>query len=296
MFGYVRIQRSELRVREYEYYRATYCGLCRSMGKCTGQCSRLSLSYDFAFLATVRMVLTDTAPSFRARRCIAHPLRRRRMMESNAQLSYAARASALLAYEKCRDDVADRRGISRLLARIRCLFFASAYRRARKRLPALALRVRECLSELSCLERERVCSVSRPAELFGKLLAALLAEGLEGTSAAIARAVGDAVGRFIYTVDAADDLERDRKSGNYNPFLLLYGGQPSEQERASIKDALLLILGDLEAAFDLIEDREQAAEQLAIMKNILYLGMPAAAHAALFGGTPTGGSSESQPL
>ena len=81
MFGYIRTAREELRVREYEYYRASYCGLCRSMGKCTGQCSRFALSYDFAFLANVRMALTQTAPTFRRRRCIAHPFRRRVMME-----------------------------------------------------------------------------------------------------------------------------------------------------------------------------------------------------------------------
>ena len=58
MFGYVKTHNPELRVAEYEYYRAAYCGLCRSMGKCTGQCSRMTLSYDFAFLALIRLALT----------------------------------------------------------------------------------------------------------------------------------------------------------------------------------------------------------------------------------------------
>ena len=77
MFGYIKVERDELRVREYEYYKATYCGLCRSMGKCTGQCSRMLLSYDFTFLAGVRMALCGEKPQFKRRRCIAHPLRRR---------------------------------------------------------------------------------------------------------------------------------------------------------------------------------------------------------------------------
>ena len=64
MFGYIRPHTPELRVREYEYYKAVYCGLCRSMGKCTGQCSRMTLSYDFAFLSLVRMALSATAPAF----------------------------------------------------------------------------------------------------------------------------------------------------------------------------------------------------------------------------------------
>lgn len=123
MFGYVRVRRSELRVREYEYYQSIYCGLCRRMGQCTGQCSRLSLSYDLAYLALLRMALTGEKTVIRERRCIAHPFHKRKMMEPGDALTYAARVSALLTYEKCRDDVADSRGFRRLRARFRAAFF-----------------------------------------------------------------------------------------------------------------------------------------------------------------------------
>ena len=56
MFGYIKTYPPELKVREQEYYRAVYCGLCRTMGKCTGQCSRMALSYDFAFLVMLRLI------------------------------------------------------------------------------------------------------------------------------------------------------------------------------------------------------------------------------------------------
>ena len=75
MYGYLRIHAPELKVREQEYYRAVYCGLCRTMGKCTGQCSRMTLSYDFTLFALVRMALTGETAAFRRRRCMAHPTR-----------------------------------------------------------------------------------------------------------------------------------------------------------------------------------------------------------------------------
>ena len=75
MYGYVRTHAPELKVREQEYYRAVYCGLCRTMGKCTGQCSRMTLSYDFTYFALVRMALTGSFPAIKARRCLAHPFR-----------------------------------------------------------------------------------------------------------------------------------------------------------------------------------------------------------------------------
>ena len=282
MFGYIRTVRAELRVREYEYYRASYCGLCRSMGKCTGQCSRFTLSYDFAFLANVRMALTETVPTFRRRRCIAHPLRRRVMMERNEQLDYTADASAILAFEKCRDDVLDERGWKKFKARLRCLFLKKAYRRAKKRYTELAEAVRAHLQRLSQKEREQRPSVDEVAVIFGDLLADIVSYGLPDEKARIARSIGWQTGRFIYIIDAIDDLPEDQKKKRFNPFLLLYGGEPTAEQKKSVEDALINCLSDLETAFDLLDDTN-APDRIEVLKNILYLGMPATARRVLFG-------------
>lgn len=273
MFGYIRAERAELRIREYEYYRAAYCGLCRSMGKCTGQCSRLTLSYDIAFLAHVRMLLEGTVPAFKARRCCVHPVHKRRMMEPNPQLSYCAHASAILAYEKCRDDVADERGFARLGARMKCLFLRGAYKKARRAYPALADRVREKLVQLSEREAARTTSADEVAAIFGELLGEVTAHGLEESAARIARRIGFEAGRFIYFLDALDDLEKDAKRGRFNPFLLRYGGAVPEEDKGGLRDALVMGLCDLESAIDLIPSREDPTSR-DILNNILYLGMP----------------------
>ena len=281
MFGYIRTAREELRVREYEYYRASYCGLCRSMGKCTGQCSRFTLSYDFAFLANVRMALTQTAPTFRRRRCIAHPFRRRVMMEQNEQLDYTADASAILAFEKCRDDVLDERGWKKFKARLRCVFLKKAYRMAKKRYTELAEAVRAHLQRLSQKEREQRPSVDEVAVIFGDLLADIVSYGLPDEKARIARSIGWQTGRFIYVIDAIDDLPEDQKKKRFNPFLLLYGGEPTAEQKKSVEDALINCLSDMETAFDLLDDTN-APDRIEVLKNILYLGMPATAKRVLF--------------
>lgn len=273
MFGYIRTQRSELRLREYDYYRATYCGLCRTMGKCTGQCSRMSISYDVAFLANVRMLLLDSETNIKKRGCLVHPFRKRGMMEPNDELRYAACASAILAYEKCRDDVADEKGMRRVKARFRCMAFRAAYRRAKKRYPSLAQSVREQLTKLSALEAANTPSVDALAGMFGDLLGCVFAHGLEGNDARLARKIGFETGRFIYILDALDDLEKDAKRGEFNPFLTLYGRAPNEVEREGVRTALLQGLCDLEAAFDLLPMREDPTAR-EVLNNILYLGMP----------------------
>ena len=274
MFGYVRTAREELRLREYEYYRASYCGLCRAMGKCTGQCSRLTLSYDIAYLANVRMALQGTVPTLRRRRCFVHPLQKRLMMEPNAELDYAANAAAILAYEKSCDDVADERGFHKIKARLQKFVTKGAYKRAKRRYPALADRVRGRLTALSETERQMRPSVDAVADIFGELLGDIFAHGLADAEARIAQSIGRQVGRFIYIIDAADDMAEDRRRGRFNPFLLLYGRLPTPEERESIRVALINCLGDLEAALDLISDTD-APERSAVLKNILYLGMPA---------------------
>lgn len=295
MFGYVKVRKAELRVREYEYYRATYCGLCRSMGKCTGQCSRFTLSYDVAFLTQVRMALVGTVPAFKRRRCIAHPLRKRPMMEPNDELFFAADASALLAYEKCRDDLADKRGLGKMMAGMRCLLLRSAYRRAKRRHPGLARIVREKLAALSVIEAGRRATVDEPAAVFGELLAAIFESGLSGDAARIARRIGDKIGRFIYIADAIDDAQRDEKSGNFNPVLLLFEKIPNREEKQTLEDALISSLSDAAKALDLIGE-DPIPSRRAVLENILYLGMPDVARQVIFGAGAKEEKSEQQPL
>ena len=110
MFGYIRTDVPELRVRENEYYRAVYCGLCRAQGKCTGQCSRMTLSYDMTFLALLRLAISKETPEIKSGRCLAHPFKKRAYVADCDALSYCAYASALLFYGKTVDDILDEKG------------------------------------------------------------------------------------------------------------------------------------------------------------------------------------------
>jgi hypothetical protein len=243
------------------------------------------LSYDFAYLANVRMALCATVPAFKKRRCIAHPLKRRVMMERNEQLDFCAAASAILAFEKCRDNVADERGFARLRARLACLFLKGAYKRAKKRLPALADGVHAHLARLTALEKEKTASVDRVAAVFGDLLADVTSHGLSGANAVIARKIGFETGRFIYILDALDDLAKDVRKGRYNPIALVYGDTLGDEDKAGLKDALLCTLYDLESAFDLLDGKDDLTRR-EILNNILYLGMPRAIDGVLSGEIP----------
>ena len=274
MFGYVKTDASELRLRDYECYRAYYCGLCKTMGSCTGQCSRLTLSYDFVFLAAVRCSLVGEEPDVKKFRCLLHPTRRRKRVKKSPQLSYCADASALLTSAKIADDFADERGLRRLRAVFRRLFFGGAAQRAKRRHPALYQKITDDLARLGEIERdETIVSADAPAEVFGSLLASIFSEGLSGSQARIAAEIGDAVGRWIYLADAADDLADDAKKGRYNPLLRLFGETPTDADFASIRTGLSATLARAQRAFELI-DSFPCPELREILANILYLGLP----------------------
>lgn len=212
---------------------------------------------------------------------MVHPFRARMMMERNDALDFAADAAALLAYEKCRDDIADSGFFGRISARVRCLFLHTAYRLARKRHTALATTLQRDLAELSLVERRKSPTVDEPAAIFGRLLATLMAEGMPENDARIARVIGDKIGRFIYIADAIDDLAGDAKAGNYNPVLLTFGRTLDETARATLLDALIVSLDDVGAALDLVSDKD--GTRRAILENIVYLGMPEIAKRVLTG-------------
>lgn len=284
MLGYIRTETRELRVREYEYYRALYCGLCRHMGKCTGQCSRLTLSYDFVYLAVVRAALTGETFQMKRFRCLVHPFKRRLAAVKSETLCYCANASALLTYCKLLDDCADERGFRRLRAYVLRLLTHSAYRRAKKKLGALEGEIRQRLLALSEYEKneERSPSADTPAAIFGELMAKVFSYGLEERNARVAAALGEAVGHWIYLADAADDFWEDLKKKRFNPFRDLFGEKPTPDDLENLRLSMIGQLMRGEQAMLLMEDFP-APELKELLYNMMYLGMPARAERILEG-------------
>ena len=289
MFGYIRIDKPELRVREYEAYRSAYCGLCRSMGKCTGCMSRMTLSYDFAFLLVFRTVLTGTKVETETARCFVHPTKKRPMLKNNPESEYVSCAAAILSYYKCRDDLFDERGRKKLRALLFRPTAGHMRRKALKKHPeirALDDAVKDYMDRIAEEEKKAHCSVDLYAELSGDLLGEIFAFGLPEANARVARSVGRHVGKWIYLTDAYDDLKEDREKGRFNPYLLLWGDEETDEKRNErremIRVALLNELAEAEKGMDLL-DFYGYPDLEGVMKNILYRGMPRTAEAVLSG-------------
>lgn len=279
MFGYLRVDAANLRLRDYDCYKALYCGLCKSMGKCTGQCSRLTLSYDFAFLAALRLSLAREMPEIKKFRCAVKCFRRKALVKSK-EIDFCADASAILTHYKLLDDKKDEKGFRKLSVLLLSPLFSFGYRRAKRRQGELDRLVKSHMDELAAIERENLPSIDRPAECFGRLLGEIASFGLDGANERISRSVGVAIGKWIYLVDAADDYDKDKKKGRYNPFLS-YDEGLDDSGKEALREALNEYLADAERALDLIDDYP-APELREILKNLLYSGLPQKAESILF--------------
>lgn len=272
MFGYVKPVVGEMLVREHEFYKATYCGICRAMKKHTGCLSNVTLSYDSVFLALIRMLYIPDA-DFKAeqRRCIAHPMKKRPMLKENPALEYTAKAFAVLTHYKLKDDLQDEGGLKKAGVILARPISASANRKAS--LSSLEAMVSDRLDKITELERAGCDSVDKPAGLFGELLGEIFAFGLSERDRLVPYQVGYHLGRFIYSADAAEDYEKDKKNGSYNPFVLIYGGdQLTYDNKQNIKCGLLLECKKIEAAVNLLPFGNRATIEN-IINNIIYLGL-----------------------
>ena len=272
MFGYVKPDVKELLVKEHEFYKSTYCGICRSMKKHTGGLSTVTITYDSVFLALVRMAyIPDSELGSSMRRCIAHPLKKRCMLNDNSAIEYTARAFAILSYYKMKDDLADEGLAKRMLVSATRPILSSAKKRAS--LEPLADIVKEKLERITKIEEARLPSIDEPAELFGELLGEIFAYGLEGSDRMVTYECGFHLGKFILLADAIDDYAKDLESGKYNPFVISYGGAKlTKENKMTVKTALLIECKKLESAVNLIPfDKKITIEN--IVKNIIYLGL-----------------------
>lgn len=272
MFGYVKPVNSELLVKDYEFYRACYCGICRAMKAHTGIFSNVTLSFDSVFLALVRMLyVPDGDISAKKARCIAHPLKKRCMLCENEAIEYTAKAFAILTYYKLLDDIHDEKLIKRAAVKTLRPILSGANKKAN--LKELSALIAAKLAEITELEDKRTASVDEPAHIFGKLLGEVFSFGLTDSDRLVCYECGYHLGRFIYAADAAEDYDKDVRSGSYNPYAELYGGKPlTAENRNSIKCALVLECKKIEQAVNLMPFGNRYTIEN-IIKNIIYLGL-----------------------
>ena len=221
MLGYVQIFKPELKVREYEIYMGYYCGVCKYIGKTYGQLPRMVLSYDAAFLALLLACVDETPDAPVQEHCVMHHIKNKTIIR-NAAIEYAGDVMLILAWYKMLDDANDE---GKLYAKASARLLKRLHRKLVQKYPALCDGIEINLAKLNGLEKARCASLDEAAESFSKIMEVIFREGarlLYPTSQHLHETFGRTgyhMGKWIYLIDAADDIEENIESGAYNPLL-----------------------------------------------------------------------------
>lgn len=270
MFGYIRIAKPELKIKEYETYKAVYCTLCRTLGKNYGIWTRFTLSYDFTFLALLNMALSDGCDAVERKRCTCNPLKKCNYCKSDEKIKMPAAAAMIMVYYKLLDNIADEKGIKKIGFSALKPLFSHAHKKAARLYPQVEEIIRDYISEQSALENENCTELDRAADPTAKALSLLLQLCSEDlTQKRVLDRLGYCLGRYIYLLDAACDLPEDIKSGSYNCLKFFLEGEPEKYAKDRATPQLYFCVNEAGRAFELLDIKKYRT----ILGNIIYLGL-----------------------
>lgn len=221
MFGYLQIHKDELKVKEYEAYKSVYCGLCKQLGRDYGFLTRLILSYDCTFYAILLMSLKRSCTGFSDGRCKFNPLKKCKFADcKDNAYSKASALSVISAYYKVVDDIDDSGFFKRIALKIVKPFFGRRQKKGARRFPEIENIVSEMMKNQKAAENDELVTIDKAANPTAKMISDLAAlEGGNDLQKRVLSEFGYQIGRWVYLIDAADDYEKDKKSGNFNPFI-----------------------------------------------------------------------------
>lgn len=268
MFGYLQVDKNELKLREYEAYRSVYCGLCKRLGREYGLPARLLLSYDCTLYTILLMSLNKSCTGFDSGRCVCNPLKKCRFAKcSDDSYSKAAALTVITAYFKLQDDISDKSFFKSLPARIISPIFSHWRKKAEKRFPELDDAVSRLMEAQREAESDEYATVDSAADPTSKMMSELMGGASENESESrVLAEIGYHLGRWVYLMDAADDLEKDRKSGSFNVFLKYSGDDLS----GYVSSVLSTSLGRAFDAYELMTFNDFKG----ILDNMMRYGFP----------------------
>ncbi len=272
MFGYVKTNKPEMKIKEYEAYRGLYCSLCKTMGKHFGVLSRLTLSYDITFLVLTRLSFSGTVPCFEGGSCPFNPTKKCNYCKNtDEELRYAAAVSMMMFYFKVKDNISDGNIFKGLLMYLILPWATLKYKKAKRMYGEIAEIIAESMAKQKQIEDKNSDSPDEAAHNSAHALGMITAYNMKDSQGDIYR-FGYAVGKWVYLTDALDDIEKDIKSGSYNVFVNKYGLRDGDTSK-DIKSAVTPTMNMCGAVFS--ESYEKIADKTMtpIMENIVFDGM-----------------------
>lgn len=266
VFGYIRASKPEMRVKEYEMYKAVYCTLCKKLGKEYGFITRFALSYDFTFMALLELSLNEGFDGTCRESCVFNPLKKCNYCKDDSAFALSSAALVILTYQKLTDDIYDEKGIKRLIAKILKMLFGGAYKKAADNFPQVDEIAKNYMQQQREAENAENCSLDTAAQPSSKMLSSLLPMCSEDEkNKKVLAYLGQLLGRYIYLLDCIADRKKDIKNNSFNPLCHLEENEANEK----IRTQLYIVINEAQKAFELLSVKKFKD----ILGNIIYVGL-----------------------
>ncbi len=263
MFGYISANYNSMSEENQKQYQAYYCGLCRVLKRESGLKAQVLLNYDMTFLVILLTGLYELSNEESTFVCATHP-GKKKTAYINEATQYASDMNVLLSYYNLVDDWKDDRSYTRhMLARM----LEKEQMRLLDKYPRQAKALETYITQLDRLEKQRETNIDAISGLTGELLGEIFI-WKEDLWADELHCLGFYMGKFIYLMDSYEDLEKDEKKKEYNPFSQLAKDRPEDFETIS-KLILTSMMSECAKSFERLPILLHAD----IIRNILYSGV-----------------------
>jgi len=261
MFGYIIVNKAEMKYKEFDIYHSYYCGLCRKLKEKYGIWGQISINYDMTFVLMLLTGLYEPETVSGTCRCIAHPFEEQGTL-SNVITEYVADMNVVLTNFKCQDDWEDEKKIHKYI------YGKLLEGKSKKRKDFYTEKVRNInmmMYDLAEAEKENKKDIDTMSGMFGQVMAQIVVCREDEWSENLGR-LGFYLGKFIYLLDAYEDIEEDIQKGTYNPLKKKYDNPDFEDE---CKTILTMMMSECCKEFEKLP----ILENVGILRNILYSGV-----------------------
>ena len=261
MYGYVIVNKQEMKFKEFDIYHSYYCGLCTVLKEKYGFTGQFSISYDMTFLIMLLTGLYEPETTISERKCIAHPFEKHQL-RMNEISDYVASMNILITYNKCMDDWIDEKKI------IRRTYAASLSGKTKKIMKQYDRKCKvivKALEDISDAENRNEENIDMIASYFGIIMQEIFTMRDDEWKEILGK-MGYSLGKFIYLIDAYEDVDEDIKKDNYNP-LKQYREREGFDEWC--KQVLTMIMAECAKEFEKLP----ILQDVEILRNIVYSGV-----------------------
>lgn len=266
MFGYLDIDKGTIEEGQRGLWQTFMCGLCMSTKNAYSNFPRMFISNDINFFNVLFHSVTQTDVEVEQKRCFSHPFKKRSILKTTSLTDELASANVLLTYWNVYDDVMDDKSLAKRVA-IKSL--KKPYDKARSLLPQTDAMLKDMYGQMQALEKQNCSVLDKTAHCFALLSQSFACQMLKDYASKDVETLCYNLGKWIYLIDALDDVEKDLKKGNYNAFVSCYNLRNASDVVTHLQEIQFVMYASLNRIAQSYNDLN-LTKYVCVLKNVLY--------------------------